>query len=224
MTLAPDDEVLLAKHQEYTRLYSTDPDDRIWGAVAEAFDLVGDGRRTMAALERAVSINPDWGRHRLDLAKAYLRSNQWVRAASELDKCADLDASGCRANFFAECYLYYLGYALYGAQRFKEAAEAWRGADHVISYWGTTEPLKDFHTHRGWAYHLEGHYLDAIESYRRGLVAPGPGDCALDDDMDTDAVERAQDEMNPTIERYHDLAKAGEPLEASRLQATPYTS
>jgi tetratricopeptide (TPR) repeat protein len=218
------DELLQQKYEEYKRLYSTDPEDRIWSAVAEAFNMAGDGRRSVAALERAIALNADWGRHHLDLAKTYLQAKQWMKAARSLDRCADLDASGCRNEFFAESYLYYLGYALFGAKRFKEAAEAWRGADHVIRYWGTPEPLKDFHLHRGWAHHLEGDFLDAIEAYRRGLIAPGPGDCALDDDMDTDLVEDAQGRMNPALEEAFALAKAAQPLDASHLEATPYTS
>lgn len=218
------DPVLMAKFKEYKQLYSTDPDDRIWAAVAEAYDLAGDGRRTIAALERAMKLNPDWGKHRLHLAKAYLRAKEWMKAMRELEACADLDGSGCRNEYFSENFLYYLGYALFGAGRFKEAAEAWRGADGVISYWGQPEPLKDFHLHRGWAHHLERDFLDAMEAYRRGLVAPGPGDCALDDDMDCDQVEASQDKMNPRIEFYREKASAGEVPDPATLEATPYTS
>ena len=205
-------------------MYSTDPDDRIWAAVAEAFNLAGDGRNTIAALEHAVELNREWGRHHLDLAKAHLRANQWMEAARELEIAADLDASGCREEFYSENVLYYLGYSLFGAGQYKEAAEAWRAADHVVQYWGNPEPLKDFHTHRAWAYHLEGDFLDAIDCYRRALIAPGPGDTAMDDDMDPEQVERAQEEMNDTIERYHDMAAAGEPVQHSDLRATPYTA
>lgn len=221
---APDDHVLLAKFAEYQRMYSTDPEDRIWAAVAEAFSMAGDGRHTIAALERARALNPEWGKHYLDLAKARLRAHQWMAAAEELERCAELDASGCREDFYAESFLYYLGYALFGAERYKEAAEAWRAADHVVQFWGNPEPLKDFHLHRGWAYHLEGDYLDAIDCYRRALIAPGPGDTSMDDEMDPDQVEKCQDDMNENIERYHDMAAGGVPLEREGLTATPYTS
>lgn len=223
MTEAANDD-LQAKFQEYQRMYSTDPEDRIWAAVAEAFNLAGDGPNTIAALEHAVELHHEWGRHHLDLAKAHLRAGHWMEAAKELEVCAELDASGCREEFYAENFLYYLGYALFGAQKFKEAAEAWRAADHVVNYWGSPEPLKDFHMHRGWAYHLDGDFLDAIECYRRGLIAPGPGDTAMDDDMDPEQVERAQEDMNDTIERYHDMAAAGEPLDVNDLRATAYTA
>ncbi|MAB90715.1 MAG: hypothetical protein CMJ90_14835 [Planctomycetes bacterium] len=221
---AHDDQVLRAKYHEYQRMYSTDPEDRIWAAVAEAFGMAGDGPHMMAALERAVMVNPEWGKHHLDLAKARLQAHQWMSAAEALERCADLDASGCRGDFFAESFLYYLGYAMFGSLRYKEAAEAWRAADHVIQFWGNPEPLKDFHLHRAWAYHLEGDYLDAVECYRRALIAPGPGDTSMDDDMDPDLVEKCQDQMNDNIERYHDMAAAGVPLESDGLIATPYTS
>jgi len=223
MSLPPADDQLRAKFQEYQRLYSTDPDDRIWSAVAEAFSIVGDRARTIGACEQAVLINPEWGRHHLDLAKSYLRAKEWVLATNALQRCAELDASGCRSEHFSESFLYYLGYALFGAGRYKEAAEAWRGGDHVINYWGAPEPLKDFHQHRGWAYHLEGHFLDAIECYRRALVAPGPGDTALDDDMEPEAVEECQETMNPGIESFHDMAQTGERIDIDHLEATPYT-
>lgn len=219
-----DDEQLREKFTEYRTLYSTDPDDHIWGAVAEAFDMVGDGPRTFSALERAKALNPEWGKHRLQLAKACIRAKDWNKALIELEACADLDASGLDSTFFAENYLYYLGYAMFGATRYKEAAEAWRGADHVISYWRNPEPLKDFHLHRGWAHHLDRNFLDAMEAYRRALVAPGPGDCSEDDDMDTDQVERSQEEMNPRIEPYLHTAQAAGPLELDELEAVPYTS
>lgn len=217
------DQILLGKSREYAKLYPEEPEDRIWAAVAEAFDLVGDGARTIEALRRARHINPDWGRHRLMLAKAHLRGRQWEEAVAELEACADLDASGCDQTFFAENVLYYLGYALFGLGRYKEAAEAWRAADLSISFWRSPEPLKDFHLHRGWAHHLEHALLDALEAYRRGMVAPGPGDCSEDDAMDTDQVEQAQ-AMNERIEGYYQMAKAGELPDAASLEAVPYTS
>ena len=119
-------DALKGKFEEYRRLYSTDPEDRIWAAVSEAFSMAGDGPNTIAALEYAVSLNPEWGKHHLDLGKARIRGQLWLEAAASLERCAELDASGCRQDFFAESHLYYLGYALFGAQRYKEAAEFWR--------------------------------------------------------------------------------------------------
>lgn len=219
-----DDVQLIKKFNEYQKHYSTDPEDRIWAAVAEAFNLAGDGRRTISALERASKLNPDWGKHHLELAKAYIRAKEWMKAMRELELCADLDGSGCRHAFYAENFLYYLGYSLFGARRYKEAAEAWRGAEGVIQYWGSPEPLKDFHLHRGWAHHLEKDYLDALEAYRRGLIAPGPGDSAMDDDMDTDLVEECQDRMNKKIEFYREMAAAGELPDPATLEAVAYTT
>jgi tetratricopeptide (TPR) repeat protein len=217
------DPVVGAKFLEYAALCAGEPEDRLWAAVAEAFDIAGDGRRSVLALERARELNPEWGRHRLQLAKAFLRHQQWGRAIRELDACAELDSSGCDQTFYAENILYYLGYALFGSGQYKEAAEAWRGADNVIEYWKTPEPLKDFHLHRGWAHHLEHDFLGALDAYRRGLISPGPGDCSEDDDMDPVAVEEAQ-QMNARIEVYYNMAKAGELPEPETLVAVPYTS
>ena len=217
------DAILMAKLREYSALCPTDPEDRVWAAVAEAFDLAGDGPRTIKSLQMACELNPDWGRHHLMLAKAYLRNHDWMKAIQSLEACADLDGSGCDSTFFAENILYYMGYALFGQRLYKEAAEAWRGADNFIEYWRNPEPLKDFHMHRGWAYHLEKDFLDALEAYKRGLIAPGPGDTAEDDDMDPDQVERAQ-QMNERIEAYYEMAKMGEVPEPSSLEPVPYTS
>jgi len=217
------DEVLALKFRKYRAMCSGDPEDRIWAAVAEAFDMVGDGPRTIVALEQARAINPEWGRHRLQLGKAYLRCKTWRHAIAELQACSELDSSGCDGFFFAENVLYYMGYALFGEELFKEAAEAWRGADSYIQFWRNPEPLKDFHLHRGWAHHLEHDLLGAIESYRRGLIAPGPGDCSEDDEMDYEQVERSQS-MNPRIEVYYNMAKGGEMPERSTLNPVPYTN
>jgi hypothetical protein len=93
----------------------------------------------------------------------------------------------------------------------------------MILRWGAPEPLKDFHFHRGLAYHLEGNFLDAIEAYRRAMVAPGPGDGSEDDVMDEDAVEAAQ-AMNEVVERYHAQATQGLRLEGEPVEAVPYTN
>jgi tetratricopeptide (TPR) repeat protein len=217
-----EDKLLQAKYEEYRSMWSTDPSDRIWAAVAEAFDLTGDGQRTIAAREKAASLNPEWGRHQLELAKAFIRARQWTKALKALDTCADLDGSGCDSSFYAENVLYYLGYTLFAMARYKEAAEAWRGADNVIQFWRSPEPLKEFHLHRGWAHHLEKDLLSAIEAYRRAMVAPGPGDTSLDDEMDTDQVERAQ-AMNTRVEFYMEKARAGVFPDADTLDAVPYT-
>lgn len=221
---AQNDPKLVEKFQEIRALYPDGPEDRVWSAVAEAFDLAGDGPRMLAALERCTALNPEWGAHHLAMAKARLRAHQWMHSLKALERASELDGSGLRREVFSENVLYYLGYALFGAGRYKEAAEAWRGADRDIQYWRSADPLKDFHLHRGWAHHLERELLDALEAYRRGLVAPGPGDCALDDDMDTDDVEAAQERMNPTIQAYLDMAASGNIPDAADLDATPYTA
>ena len=55
------------------------------------------------------------------------------------------------------------------------------------------------------------------------MVAPGPGDGSVDDAMDEDEVERAQ-QMNDAIMKYHDLAKKGIALDSQSLNPVPYTS
>ena len=215
---------LRQKFLEFRELLPKESEDRIWATVAQAFDEAGRGPATVAAWEHAIRVNPEWGAHHLGLAKAYLRGHRWEEALLALETCAELDSSGLRNELFSENIVYYLGYALFGAGRYKEAAEAWRGADATILYWGSPEPLKEFHLHRGWAHHLDGDFLDAIEAYRRGLVSPGPGDCSLDDEMNPDDVEAAQDRFNPTLEKFHDHARAGEDLAGKRLEAVPYTS
>ncbi|HMS17501.1 MAG TPA: hypothetical protein PKA37_11720 [Planctomycetota bacterium] len=201
-----------------------EPEDRVWAAVAESFDLAGRGPETLVSWENAIRCQPEWGKYHLFLAKAHLRARNWRGALAAIEACADLNSSGLREEVFSENLMYYLGYALFLAGRYKEAAEAWKGADNVIQYWGAPEPLKDFHLHRGWAHHLEGDFLDAIEAYRRGLVSPGPGDCAMEDDMNPDDVEAAQDRFNPRLEEFHDRARAGHDIDAASLEATPYTS
>lgn len=218
-----DDSALQAKFQEYRELYPSEADDRVWSAVADAFDLAGDGARVLGALEIAISINPEWGRHHLAAARAWLRAGRQDHALAALETCADLDGSGLKRDVYSESIVYYLGYALFGAGRFKEAAEAWRAADLDVAYWGSPEPLKDFHLHRGWAHHIERDFIDAMECYQRGLIAPGPGDCAMDDDMDVELVEASQDRMNPQLEKFLELARAGElPGEPEDLIAVPY--
>ena len=216
------DAQLVAKFREYRALADDEHEDRIWSAVAEAFDMAGDGTRTIAALERARDLNPDWGRHHMLLAKAYLRAHRPDDAIQELQICDELESSGLDPSHFSENIFYYLGYALFAGGRYKEAAEAWRAADDGVEFWRNAEPLKDFHLHRGWAHHLEHDYLGAIEAYRRGMVAPGPGDCSEDDEMNPDLVELAQG-MNDRIELYFETARAAQPLDPTPPQATPYT-
>jgi tetratricopeptide (TPR) repeat protein len=216
------DDVLKDKFADYQERFPDERDDRIWAAVAEAFALTGDGPRTLLAWERARTLNPEWSPHRLGYAKALIRAHQWMKAVHELQTCSELEDEGLDPERFENSDLYYLGYALFGAGRFKEASDAWRAAGNRIKFWGNPDPLKHYHLHRGWALHLERQFPDAIEAYMRALVAPGPGDCAPEDDMDADAVEASQDEFNPGIERFLILAQEGELLDPAELKALPY--
>ncbi|MSR75288.1 MAG: hypothetical protein EXS14_07455 [Planctomycetes bacterium] len=220
--MTPRDEKAYVKFAEYRALYPSEHEDRIWAAVAEYFAMKGDGPRTLLTWEKARTLNAEWGPHRLGFAKALIRAHKWMEAVHELEACAELDSSGLKPECFDENDLYFLGYALFGAKRFKEASEAWRAAGNSIRYWADAQPLKHFHMHRGWACHLEHDFLDAIDAYKRALVAPGPGDTAEDDDMDTADVDACQERMNPTIERYFALAQAGELLDSDELSAMPF--
>lgn len=224
MTATVVDDRMRERFQRYRSLFPDEQEDRCWGAVGDSFNEEGDGPRTIAAYKQAIAFNSEWGRWHLALAKACLRAKRFPEAILHLERCAELESSGCESQTFSENVLYYLGYALFGVRRFKEAAEAWRGAETSIKTWGHPEPLKDFHLHRGWAYHLEGNLLDAIEAYRRGVVAPGPGDGSVEDSMDEEEVEAAQKRMNDAIMEFHDLAKQGIRPDRETISATPYTS
>src|SRR5262245_42675125 len=156
MAVSTVDDRMKERFQRYRTLFPDEHEDRCWGAVGDSFNEEGDGPRTIAAYKQAIAINPEWGRWHLSLAKASIRARRFPEAIVNLERCAELESSGCESQAFSENVLYYLGYALFGAERYKEAAEAWRGAETSIKTWGHPEPLKDFHTHRGWAYHLEG--------------------------------------------------------------------
>ncbi len=221
--MAIKDEKLLAKFAEYRSQFPSEHEDYVWAAVAEYFStVVSDGARALAAWHKACTLNKEWSPHHLGHAKALIQAHKWMQAVAELDACAELECVGLEPERFEQNDLYLLGYALFGACRFKEAAEAWRAAGNRIRYWGDAEPLKQFHLHRGWAHHLERNFLEAIDAYKRALVAPGPGDTDFDDAMDADEVEVCQERLNPTIERYYELASAGELLEAGELKAMPY--
>jgi tetratricopeptide (TPR) repeat protein len=210
---------------QFTRFQGMFPElplDRVWAATAEYFDERGDGSHTLAAWKSASAANPEWGRWHLELAKTLIRLKQFDQAFVHLSRCVDLDASGCDTGYFATNPLYYLGYALFNLGRRKEASEAWRGAETTVMRWRDPEPLKDFHFHRGFAFHVEKNILDAMESYRRALVAPGPGDGSDDDTMDPDAVEAAQ-AMNDRIEPWYLMARRGEIPEEGAITAIPYT-
>jgi hypothetical protein len=55
------------------------------------------------------------------------------------------------------------------------------------------------------------------------MVAPGPGDGSVDDEMDEEEVEAAQ-KMNDAIMEFHNMAKKGILPDTESLSATPYTS
>lgn len=217
------DDRMRERFQRYRDLFPEEHQDRCWAAVGDSFNEDGDGPRTISAYKQAIAVNPEWGRWHLDLAKAYLRAKRFPEAIVHIERCAELGSSGCQNQNFHENVLYYLGYALFGVRRFKEAAEAWRGAETTIKSWRHPEPLKEFHLHRGWAYHQEGNLLDALEAYRRGMVAPGPGDGSADEPMDPEEVEAAQ-KMNDTIMEFYTQAKKGIPLEPTSISATAYTN
>lgn len=216
-------EKLAAKFREYRKEFPKDHDDRIWAAVGEYFASIGEGPETLAARKNACTANNEWSPHHLSYAKALIQAHQWMKAVGELEACGELECEGLKPEQYEESDLYYLGYALFGAKRFKEASEAWRAASNRVRYWGEATPLKLFHQHRGWAHHLERDFLDAIDAYKRALIAPGPGDTEEDDAMDADAVEAAQDQLNPAIERDLELAHGGELLDPDLPPPMPFS-
>ncbi|MCB9833463.1 MAG: hypothetical protein H6807_13420 [Planctomycetes bacterium] len=179
--------------------------------VAMYFDMIGDSPRTIAALEAAVAAAADDTRPRFLLARCLIKAGRWRDGGKELEIVSDMDSVEVASPRWQSNNLYYIAYALFNTGRYKEAAEAFRAADVLVSIWGDPLVLKRFHLHQGFAWHLEGQFGEAAESYRRAMVAPGPGDSCDEDVMDEDEVEDAQD-FNDEVEPYMEMARRREPL------------
>lgn len=212
------DPLIQEKLAELRDAYEHDTDAGLYNAVAEYFDLEGDQKRAILAAKEATSLEPDSASHHFALARHLLKAGRYRDGGQELEICSEIDSVLMAGRTYSENNLYYLGYALYNVERYKEAAEAFRGAQNLINIWQDPMVLKRFHQHQGFAWHREGAYLDAAECYRRAMVAPGPGDSCDEDIMDEDVVEEAQD-YNDTVEPFFELAQQGLPLPTEGLNA-----
>ncbi len=184
--------------------------------VAMYFDMTGDSPRTIAALEAAVERAPDDVRPRFLLARCLIKARRWREGGKQLEIVSDMDAVELANPRWQSNNLYYIAYALFHIGRYKEAAEAFRAADVLVSIWGDPLVLKRFHMHQGFCWHLEGQFGEAAESYRRAMVAPGPGDSCDEDVMDEDEVEGAQD-FNDEVEPFMEMARGREKLQLEDL-------
>lgn len=211
------DNKIQVKLAEVKEAYEGESDAAHFANVAEYFELAADLPRTLACLERAVELDDESARMHFLLARTLLKAGRWRDGGKELEVCSEIDSVELAGRQYHDNNLYYLGYALFLTDRYKEAAEAFRGAQNLIRIWVDPLVLKRFHFHQGLAWHLEGAYLEAAESYRRGLIAPGPGDSCDEDPMDEDEVEEAQ-AFNDEIEPYLEMAQQGLPLDVEELE------
>ncbi|MEZ6196293.1 MAG: tetratricopeptide repeat protein [Planctomycetota bacterium] len=195
-------------------------DRGVYEEMVERFDDAGDVPRAVAAARKVVEMAPDSVDAHFRLATLLLKNEQWRDGGRELEVCADLDTVELASRHWSRNGLYYIAYALFNIGSFKEASEAFRGAQNLIDTWGDPYILKRFHWHQGMSLHLQGLYLDAAEAYRRAMVAPGPGDSCAEDEMDEDIVETAQD-MNDEIEPYMELAQQGKSIDPQELVVRP---
>jgi tetratricopeptide (TPR) repeat protein len=195
-------------------------DRRVYDHMTEHFVAEGDFDRALATAQRVAELDPESAAARFRLAKLLLRAERWREGGRELEASAELDSVALADRHWAGNNLYFIAYALFNTGQYKEAAEAFRGAQNLIDTWTDPTVLKYFHWHQGMALHLEGQYLDAAEAYRRAMVAPGPGDSCPEDEMDEDEVESAQD-MNDDIEPFMEMAQKGESLDPKKLVVRP---
>ena len=200
--------------------YPEDGDAALYANVAEYFDLEGDDARALSSQRRAAELQPDSAIQHFLLARLLLKCGRWRDGGKELEICSEIDSVELAGRHWSNNNLYYIAYALYHVGRFKEAAEAFRGAQALINIWTDPLVLKRFHLHQGFCWHLESNYIEAAECYKRALIAPGPGDSCDEDEMDPDIVEAAQD-INDEIEPFLQLALRLEALDAAELEVTP---
>lgn len=194
---------------------------KLYAHAADFFAHTGDLDRAIRSMESAVRAEDGSAIFHFGLAKLLLQAGRFREGGKQLEICSEIDSVALASRTYHENNLYYLAYALFNVGRYKEAAEAFRGAQNLINIWVDPLVLKHFHLHQGFAWHLEKHYLDAAECYRRAMVAPGPGDSCDEDVMDEDVVEAAQ-EFNDEIEPFHDMAQRGVPLDRLTLDVQPH--
>ncbi|MFT7616542.1 MAG: tetratricopeptide (TPR) repeat protein [Planctomycetota bacterium] len=209
------------KLAELTEDYEDDSQCDLLTRVALFFYMANDTKRTIASLKAAVASDPEDVRARFLLARTFMKEGRYRDGGKELEIVSDIDSVALGSPTWANNNLYYIGYALFQTDRYKEAAEAFLGAQHLINIWGDAMTLKRFHLHQGFSWHLEGQYNEAAECYRRALIAPGPGDSCDEDVMDEQEVEASQG-FNDEIEPYLIMAQKNQPVDREDLpEVTP---
>lgn len=214
------DPKIRAKVAELSEEFESASESQLFAGAADFFDQTGDLERAIRAMQESVRLDPDSARHHFVLARLLLKAGRFRDGGKELEICSELDSVELAGRAYHDNNLYYLGYALFNVGRYKEAAEAFRGAQSLVNIWTDPLVLKRFHLHQGFAWHLEGNFLEAAECYIRGLIAPGPGDSCDEDSMDEDVVEKAQD-FNDEIEPFLEMAQACVPLDRGNLDVQP---
>ncbi len=213
---AEKDAKIREKLAELRESYEDDSDCDLMTRVALYFYMAHDTKRTLTCLNAAVAYDPEDVRARFLLARTLLKEGRYKDGGKELEIVSDIDSVALASPTWANNNLYYIGYALFKTGRFKEAAEALKGAQHLINIWGNPLTLKKFHLHQGFAWHLENNLNEAAACYRRALIAPGPGDSCDEDIMDEAEVEAAQD-FNEEIEPFLIMTQNNERIELNEL-------
>jgi tetratricopeptide (TPR) repeat protein len=205
------------------RFLSERDDNSISAALRDAgefFEMEGDLPRALSCLSASLDLEPNSALASFLRARCLLRQGHYRKGGKELEACSEMDSLTLASRSWHDNNLYYIGYALFNVGQYKEAAEAFRGAQNLINIWFDPLVLKKFHFHQGQAWHAMGDYLAAGECYLRGLIAPGPGDSCDEDLMEEAVVESAQD-FNDTIEPFYKQAQACNPIDESEMSATP---
>ncbi|MEE9392091.1 MAG: hypothetical protein V3W41_06270 [Planctomycetota bacterium] len=195
-------------------------DRKIYCEVAKQLDRDGDLKRTLAAARLVIELDPQSAIAHFELAKYLIKSGDYLEGGKQLEVCSELDSVEVAGRRWQNNNLYYIAYVFFNLGRYQEAADAFRGAQNLIDIWSDPVVLKNFLWHQGFALHECGQFLDAAECYRRAMVAPGPGDSCIEDEMDEDEVEAAQ-ALNDEIEPYMELAQKGVALELNAVEVTP---
>ena len=102
--------------EKYTDLasdYEDTPAPTLYVAVAEFFDLEGDGSRSLACYEKAASLAQDDARTRFLYARALIKAGKYREGGKELEECSDIDSVELASRIYYENNLYYISYALF---------------------------------------------------------------------------------------------------------------
>lgn len=119
-----------------------------------------DERERAAALESAITYNPDVPELRNNLCFMYVQSGDVERAIQECEASVRLDS----ANAYSR---YNLGYAYQRQGRFEEALEQYRRALEIRAEWARV--LNNI----GLVHYYRSELSNAVEYYRRAIAAEG---------------------------------------------------